>query len=130
MKKLLLTGIACTLLAGPVVAVETSDEQGEKPTCAWSRYINSYKMVDDKTVILEQSPGKRYKATLSNRCRDLKFSIRIAVDSHDSCLRRGDALIVRSGGDFTTRCYIDDIVLLPKEEAGQSGEESKSEKPE
>jgi hypothetical protein len=121
MKNLLLSGALALLLVGPVAAIESSDQaEPQKPSCAWSRYIDTFKMIDDKTVILEQSPGRRYKATLKNRCHDLKFSFRIAVSSHGSCLRSGDALIVRSPGDFTTRCYIDEIVLLPREETNDN----------
>jgi hypothetical protein len=121
MKKLLIASALLALFAAPVGAVETED-QSKKATCAWARQIDTFKIIDDKTVILQQSPSKRYLATLSNRCHDLRFSMRIAVDSFSSCLRRGDALIVRSPGSIATRCYIDDIVLLPKKERSDADE--------
>jgi hypothetical protein len=131
MRNLIVASTLAALLTGPVAAVESSDKgEPQKPTCAWARYIDSFKMIDERTVILEQSPSRRYKATLANRCRDLKFEWRIAVKSHDSCLRPGDALIVQSPGDFKTRCYIKDIVLLPKQEPDQPADEAKSQTPE
>jgi hypothetical protein len=132
MKKLILSGVLMALLIGPSIAVENDDQaDSERYRCAWGRYINNFKLVGDKTVILTQGVNRRYKVTLLNSCRDLRFQERIAIKSTGSCLGPGDSLIVRGAGGIKTRCVITDIVYLPKEDMSEgTDEESKEQKAE
>jgi hypothetical protein len=126
MKNLILTGALMALLIGPSVAVENDDQaDSEKYGCAWGRYIDNFKLIDDKTVILTQGVSRKYKVTLLNSCRGLRFEERIGIKSTGSCLTAGDSLIVKGAGGITTRCVITDIVALPKEEKDESSEDSK-----
>jgi hypothetical protein len=126
MKKLLLTGVLMTLLAGPAVSVESGEEAAPNSEyrCAWGRYIDNFKLVDDKTAILTQGVSRKYQVTFLNSCRDLRFVERVGIDATGSCLEKGDALIVRGAGGIKTRCVITDIVSLPKEEKDKASESS------
>ena len=125
MKNLVLTSALLALLTGPVVAVEdANDRAGDRGYhCLHANYLNSFKLIDPKTVVFEQSPSKRYRVTLVSNCRELNWHESVAVKSHTTCLGPGDSLIMKEPGGFLRRCMIKDVAFFPKPKKGQKAEE-------
>ncbi len=98
---------AVLVLSGPIVHAPVA---AESEPCARPRQIDGFRYVDDKTVILEAGPGRKFKVTFRNTCRDLKFATSIGVDGPTSaCLRSGDALVLSRDGVIPERCIISTI---------------------
>lgn len=118
MRPILIAGALIALAAAPAIATET-DKPDREPSCAWANQLDSFSLIDDKTIVLKQSASKRFKVTLTNSCRDLRFEERIAVKSATSCLSRGDTLLVHAPGGFVIRCHIADVEFLQKGDDGK-----------
>ncbi len=124
MRQILIASALVALATAPAIATETDkDKQDRGPRCAWANQLDSFSLIDDKTIILKQSASKRFKVKLTNSCRDLRFEERIAVKSATSCLSRGDTLLVRAPGGFTVRCHIADVEFLQKGDDGKGNRE-------
>ena len=60
----------------------------------FNRSIDGFGETTDDTVVLKRGVSDEYIVEVFGVCQDLDFAQRIALDSHSSCLRRNDYLIV------------------------------------
>jgi Family of unknown function (DUF6491) len=91
------------------------DRARDKPrsSCAFVSQINNFKEVDDRTVIIETSPNRRYRVTFFDRCREMRWAIFARVESRPGvCLSKGDVLVF-GRGDISERCMIESVEALP-----------------
>ncbi|VAW02972.1 hypothetical protein MNBD_ALPHA05-973 [hydrothermal vent metagenome] len=142
-------GAAVTVSLGGVVA---EDEENKAPSeeaedaaapsrlgpkverICFGRSINGWKTVDGQgdAVLLRKSVNDWYLVEVSGNCRarDFKFVQAIGLESHPAggCIRRGDYILVESGGGFTNRCFIQGLYEwnddAPEEEAGDGSDDS------
>ncbi len=107
MKTLLLAalGLAAVTTMGPTSALAG-------PACLEVGRIWSWKVVDDKTLIVEDDTHQKFKMSLMFNCPNLSFKERVGFKSIGgselSCLSKGDDVLVRDIG-FPSRCPITDI---------------------
>jgi len=100
----------------------------------FGRSINGWKTVDGHgdAVLLSKGVNDWFLAEVSGNCRarDFKFVQAIGVESRPGggCIRRGDYILVESGGGFTNRCFIQGLYEwnddAPEEEAGDGPDDS------
>lgn len=107
----------------------------EVGSICFARSINGWKALRgvDGVVLLERSVNDWYYVEVTPSCRAsmFKFANAIGIDTRPAggCVTRGDAIIVRDTGQFTRRCYVqniyrwDDRKLTP-EELGETPEEA------
>ena len=60
----------------------------------FNRSIDGFGETTDDTVVLKRGVSEEYIVEVFGVCQDLDFAQRIALDSHSSCLRRNDYLVV------------------------------------
>jgi len=98
---------AVLTLSGPTIPAPVAAE--EQP-CPRVNQIDGFRYVDDRTAILEAGPGRKFKVTFSNTCRDLKTATSIRVDAPiGQCLRPGDTVVLSRDGIIPERCIISAI---------------------
>jgi len=80
-------------------------------TCVWVRNLNDFKPLnDDKTVIVSDTPSRKFTVTLVGRCTGLRFAETLGVRAvgDEFCLTPGDFISFSSAG-ITRQCIIDKI---------------------
>jgi hypothetical protein len=96
-----LAAIACT----PALA---------NPTCLQIGQIYNWKVLDDKTLIVDDEFHNRFKLQLLGSCPNLSFKERVGFKSlgasQMSCLSRGDDVVVNNFGSGGQMCPIREIV--------------------
>jgi len=83
------------------------------PACLELGRIWSWKVLDNKTLIVEDDTHQKFKMSLMGYCPNLAFKERVGFKSIGgselSCLSKGDDVLVRDIG-MPDRCPITDIV--------------------
>ena len=102
--------VTVAVFSGPVISSENATPS--RP-CAFVREIDNFKRIDDRSVIIETSPSRRFKVTFFNTCRELKWAWSIRIEARPGiCLTPGDVLVV--GRDrFPERCMVQTVEALP-----------------
>ncbi len=104
-KTILLAAGLLALMSGSAFANQTCLEIGQ---------IDSWKVIDNKTLVIQDEFHNRFKAELFGNCQSLAFKERLAFKSMGatqmSCLSKGDDVIVRNIGTGGQRCPIKSIV--------------------
>ncbi len=100
----------------------------------FGRSINGWKTVDGHgdAVLLSKGVNDWFLVEVSGNCRasDFKFAQTIGIESRPAggCIRRGDYILVESGGGFTNRCFIQGVYEwnddLPEAETGDAADDS------
>lgn len=110
-------------LGGPVLA---DDQPAPAPqsSCAFTRSVDSWKVIDEESIYLFTSPQTRFKVTFMAPCREVKWAVFARVDSRPRgkvCLSAGDALIFgrespmsRDRLGLEERCVIKSIEPAPE----------------
>jgi uncharacterized protein DUF6491 len=142
-------GAAVTVSLGGVVAEDGQTKQAPEDAedaaapsrlgpkverICFGRTINGWKTVDGHgdAVLLSKGVNDWFLVEVSGNCRarDFKFVQAIGIENRSAggCIRRGDYILVESGGGFTNRCFIQRIYEwnddAPEEEAGDGSDDS------
>jgi hypothetical protein len=85
-----------------------------KTVCLRQDMVRGWDVVNDRTLIVTDTVGKKFTLSLMPGCHDLKFNIRLAFKAFGgtrlSCLGRNDSVLVPPGaGDVAQRCMIADV---------------------
>ena len=106
-------------------AAPTVDESIKPSSCAMVQSIDSWKDIDESTVILETSPRRRYKVTFIAPCPDVKRGILALIQRSlgaGVCLSPGESInfarqspVGPRNFDYDERCVIKTIAELPVE---------------
>ncbi len=83
-------------------------------SCIFVRNINDWKAAkDEKSIVLRDSPSRRYTINFVGRCVGLRFSEAIVVRSFGGqfCLQPGDSIFFSDAG-VRRQCMIDKISPL------------------
>jgi hypothetical protein len=95
--------------------------------CIFVRNINDFKPAqDEKSLIISDSPSRKYNVTFMSRCMGLRFTEAIAVRAFGGrfCLTPGDSISF-SDGHIRQQCMIDKIEPYtppaPDQGTGDSG---------
>ena len=85
-----------------------------KTVCLRQDMVRGWDVVNDRTLIVTDTVGKKFALSLMPGCRNLKFNIRLAFKAFGgtglSCLGRNDSVLVPPGaGDVAQRCMIADV---------------------
>src|SRR5215469_1182502 len=106
MRKTLLAAAALAALA-PQVVFASQD-------CLRVGYIHNWKVVNDRTLIIEDNRRKKFKVQLMGFCSNLPWHERLAFKSFGgtelSCLTPGDQVITHDFGTGPQRCAIRHII--------------------
>jgi len=86
--------------------------QAEKDDCVYLASINTFKVIDDETLIVYASSFQAYRVDLFGICTGLSFAETIAIDSRDGrlCWPAHNHIIADSGGGFLQRCLVERVV--------------------
>jgi hypothetical protein len=107
---------AAAALLGPVAADNQPASKGRP--CALVRSIDNYKPIDDRTVIIETSPNKKYLVKFANSCREMKWASFARIESRPGiCLSPGDIIVFGDDRRFADRCWISSVTRLPAQDA-------------
>jgi hypothetical protein len=117
------TVIAAILL--PIGAAQAANN------CVFVRNLNDFKAAnDEKSLIISDSPSRKYNVTFLGRCSGLRFTEVIAVRAVGGqfCLTPGDSISFTDAG-MRRQCMIDKIEPIPStppdapdaERSGDSG---------
>jgi hypothetical protein len=104
MKKIILLAMGL-LVSAPAFA---------SPNCLMIGQIDSWKVPDDKTLVVEDNFHNRFKVGLMGTCPGMSFKERVgfysAGGTQMSCLGVGDQVIIRNFGTGRQICPIRTIV--------------------
>ena len=91
--------------------------------CVWVHNIDNFRPAqDEKSVIISDSPSRKYTVTFQGRCLGLRFTETIAVRSVGNmfCLTPGDVVSFSDNG-ARQRCMMNtELATLPMPEANCS----------
>jgi hypothetical protein len=99
----ILTG--STMLATPVLAEA-------QPACLQHSRAQSWRAVDEKTIVYKDRLNKSYTVTFRDQCRNLTRGDAVLVNRHWSglrCLSRGDAFRVGAHGMAASTCRVESV---------------------
>ena len=103
MKKMFLLAAGLALFAAPVSAVAN-------PTCLEIGEIDNFKVLNDRTLIVEDNFHSKFKITLFGVCPNLTFKEGIAFRSVGgtqlSCITPGDSIYTRDIGVGGQQCPV------------------------
>jgi hypothetical protein len=118
--------IATGLAAGAVLALggcmpseplETAQAASPARQCFFSRNVNSFKAVDDRTVMVRVGVRDIYELQLLTRCPDVDWSWSIAIKSTGSSICTGlDAELIVPSQIGPQRCPVRALRKLTREE--------------
>jgi hypothetical protein len=99
MKKALIAAASFLAIGLPAVAAPASSADN---VCLQHRYIEGWGSHGDHAIIVDDRFGRKYLISLAGYCADLNFSmalgIRSTIGNADSCVERGDRIVMRGGG--------------------------------
>jgi hypothetical protein len=91
-------------------------------SCVWIRNIDDFKSAnDEKSLIIRDSPSRKYNVTLVGRCTGLRYTETLGLRSFGDmfCLTPGDSILFRDGG-ISRRCMISKIEPIAPPAADQA----------
>lgn len=97
--------------AAAIAALVTSGSAFAANSCIWVRNLNDFKPAnDEKSLIIRDSPSRKYTVSFMGRCIGLRFTETIAVRSVGGmfCLTPGDSISFNDGG-MRQMCMISKI---------------------
>jgi hypothetical protein len=85
-----------------------------KTVCLRQDMVQGWDVVNDRTLIVTDRVGRKFRLSLMPGCHDLKFNLRLAFKAFGGtrlpCLARNDYVLVPPGaGDVAQRCMIADV---------------------
>jgi Family of unknown function (DUF6491) len=103
------------LLATGLLLVTAGPALAQGSTCLRYDNIYSWKALNDKTLIVEDTLHNRFKLSLMGYCPNLKFKEQLAFKSFGgtqlSCVTKGDSVYTRDFGSHVPyNCPIADVV--------------------
>jgi Family of unknown function (DUF6491) len=98
------------LLAAPGAAMAAP----AATACLRQDMVNGWTVVSDRTLIVTDRVGKKFRMSFTAPCYDLKFQTRLAFRSPGgtglTCLGHNDYVLVPPGGGMPAqRCFISDV---------------------
>lgn len=96
----------------------------------FNRNIDGFSMARKKTVVLSKGASKDYIVEVRGFCRNLSYAQSIGIDATQTCVSRGDYLIVsdtlfgNENGHRSNRCYIDRMYEWDKKAVQKSDMET------
>lgn len=129
MRNLLIVASAA-LIAAPAFANEPETDPrvgAEVGQVCFARTISGWRHLDGERAVLLRSRSNRWhRAELAGACSasDLRFAVQVGLETRPAggCVSRGDAILVRGGGDIVHRCVITRLNEW-NEDAGDEDEE-------
>lgn len=117
---------ACAIFAA-IGSAQAADQ------CVWVHNIDNFRSAqDEKSVIISDSPSRKYTVTFQGRCLGLRFTETIAVRSVGNmfCLTPGDVVSFSDNG-ARQRCMISKIepVAPPASDSGDHASDNHSDQP-
>ena len=115
-------------LEDPIAAFKDDPRLGERADkICFQRNIDGFSKASRKTVVLEANVNDDYLVSIRGMCPSLRNAMSIGIGTNQSCLRRGDILIVSESafslndntGTGPDRCFIDEIYRWD-DDAGKS----------
>src|SRR5712675_2909232 len=102
------------ILAGALggLMLSTSVWAEAENACLQHNRAQSWRAVDEKTLVYTDRVNKPYIVTFRNRCRNLTRSNAVLVNRHWSglrCLSRGDAFRVAAHGLAASTCRVQSV---------------------
>ncbi len=89
--------LAALLLAATAAPASAADDM-----CLMHSYVDGWGSHSDHAMIVNDKFGRKYLITLAGYCADLDFSMAVGIRSlggnADSCVERGDRIVMRGGG--------------------------------
>ena len=113
---------------GGAAAAPDAAPSVRRPACLRFGEIYSWKALDNRTVIAEDTRHNKFRLALMGYCPDVQFKERIGFQSpgssYLSCMSAGDTLLVNQfGTGRPQRCPISGITAYtPEMEAARQGE--------
>jgi len=111
-KTLLLAAALAALLAAPALAADHS-------VCLRIGNIDTWKVLDSKTLIVQDTLHQKFKVGLLGYCPNLDFKERLGFHSPGStrlsCLSPGDDIVSREYGTGAQRCPVVSVVAYTPE---------------
>jgi hypothetical protein len=99
MKTLLIATALLLAAAAPATAAPGSSDDH---ACLMHRYIDGWGTRGNHELVVNDRFGRKYLLSLAGYCGDLDFSMRVGIRSFggngDSCVDRGDRIVMRGGG--------------------------------
>ena len=100
MKLALSLGCAAFAVAVGVPATALAADEAPKPSnCAFASTVDRFDrwaVVDDRTIVIEISPGRQFKVTFTSTCRDAKYANFLRIERRVSsglCISPGDIIV-------------------------------------
>lgn len=107
-------------LAGPSGALAADPAPAKTPArqCFWTRDVNGFNAVDDRTVNLRVGVKDVYQLELFSRCPDIDWTEQIAIESRGSSwICSGlDAVLIAPSPIGPQRCMVRSVRKLTPEE--------------
>ena len=107
---ILLAGVLTAVISIPAFAQPSAAPRA----CLRFGEIYSWKVLDPKTVVVEDNWHKKFKMTLMSYCPNLAYRERIGFRSPGSsdlsCMTPGDELLVNQFGTGAQHCPISSVV--------------------
>jgi hypothetical protein len=106
-------------------APAAAPSERRRPTCVWTRRINGWSPVDNRSMIVTQGT-KKYLVTFSGSCPQNRHETAIRIlRNHGSCLGSGDMVDFtnpfgyRHGGNMYAPCMIQKVEIYPGPQAAR-----------
>lgn len=109
--------IAAALLLAAVAAPAFA---GNNDACLMRRYIDGWGARNDHSMVVNDRFGRKYLLNLTGVCDDINFAMGVGIRSlggaPDTCVERGDHIIMRGGGAFPhSTCWVSKIQVYTPE---------------
>lgn len=99
---------------------ETLDGDIVRPRCLWTPSILDTEVIDNRTVIVRVTGGRRYRMVLAHECYGLKFHGSFYYRLRTNQLCTTDVIIARGGSN----CPIDYFELIAEQDAKSKSEDA------
>jgi hypothetical protein len=112
--KYLVPALCSLLLAGAALAAPASAQPQQQQQCLRQNMVNGWKVVDDRTLIVDDRVGRKYIISLAKGCHDLNWPMRMGFTSSSGfglgCIERNDFVSVPANEAYISqRCLINDV---------------------
>lgn len=115
MKRKILAGAALAIIMGSVPLAQAATAPASNSSCLEPVRLYSWKVVNDRTVIVTDRLHRDYKVSLVPGCYNLKFVFQLGFKSFSpsrlSCMGEGDYVLAPGGGGLPRQtCRVDSVV--------------------